>query len=76
MGEDAILFLKIGDDLLLMTLNPACEYGDQGMQNHRRSSSLKSYRNRAMQYVDNLRNTNEVELAEFFNTTQYAPAAL
>jgi len=29
-----ILFVQIGDDLLLVTLEPASEHGDEHMQDH------------------------------------------
>jgi len=32
--EDAILFLEIGDDVLLVTLEPPGNHGDQDMENH------------------------------------------
>ena len=32
--EDRIFFLQIGDDLLLATLEPASERGDEHMQDH------------------------------------------
>lgn len=33
--EDAVLFLEIGDDILLVPLEPAGDHGDEDMQDHR-----------------------------------------
>ena len=39
--EDAIFLLQIGDDLLLVTLDPAGDHGNQDMENHNRSSGWR-----------------------------------
>jgi hypothetical protein len=39
--EDAIFLEKIGDHLLLVTLNPAGDYGNQDMHDHERSSDWR-----------------------------------
>jgi hypothetical protein len=33
--EDAVLFLEVSDDLLLVPLEPAGDHGDEDMQDHR-----------------------------------------
>jgi hypothetical protein len=39
--EDAILFLGIGDNSLLLTLKPSGEHGEQDLQDHGLSSSRR-----------------------------------
>ena len=36
--QDAILFLEIGDGLLLVTIDSAGDHGDQDVEDHSRSS--------------------------------------
>ena len=40
--EDAVFLKEVGDDLLLVPLEPAGDHGDKDMQDHRRSSRRKS----------------------------------
>ena len=40
--EDAVLFLEVGDDVLLVPLEPAGDHGDEDMQDHGRSPGWRS----------------------------------
>jgi hypothetical protein len=39
--QNAILFLQIGDDLLLVPLDPAGDHGDQNVEDHSCSSGWR-----------------------------------
>jgi hypothetical protein len=40
--ENAVFLKKIGDNLLLVPLEPASDHGDQDFENHSRSSGWRS----------------------------------
>jgi hypothetical protein len=40
--KDAILFMQVGDDLLLVTLNPTGNHGNQHVEDHGHSSGMQA----------------------------------
>jgi hypothetical protein len=71
--EHAIFFLEIGDDLLLVPLEPAGHHGDEHVQNHSLPSGWRHRQLYSVQYTPNLRNFNGLETAEIFNQTGLCP---
>ena len=66
--EDAVFLKEIGDDLLLVTLEPAGDHGDQDVEDHSRSSGWRHDDIVSVQYTPNLSNFNGVETAEIFGS--------
>src|SRR3989442_13760957 len=62
----------LSHDLLLVTLEPAGDHGDQDMKNHSHSSGWRQCRYCTVQYTPNLSNFNGVETADLFNHTRWA----
>ena len=67
--QDAIFLLQIGNNPLLVPLNPPDDHGDQEMEDHNRSSGWRPSRDRVGQYTPNLSYFNGIEAAEIFNHT-------
>ena len=67
--EDAIFFLKVRDDLLLVPLQPTGHHGNEYVQDHGVPSGGRQRQHGVVQYTPDLRNFNRVEAAEIFNHT-------
>jgi hypothetical protein len=73
--QDAIFCEQIHDDLLLVTLQPTSNHGDQDVEDHSRSRDWRPCPYPVAQSIPTLSNFKNVETAEIFNQTRCACGA-
>jgi hypothetical protein len=67
--EGSILFQEMGDNLLLVAIDPAGDHSDEDLQNHGDSWGDDYRRAHSIEHTVNPRDFNRVASADFFNTT-------
>src|SRR5262245_26203556 len=66
--EGSILFQEIGNNLLLVAIDPAGDHGEEDLQNHGDSWGDDYRRAHSIEYTENPRDFNRVASADFFNS--------
>src|SRR5262249_11991763 len=74
--KGAVLFQKIGDDLLLVAIEPSGDHGDEDLQNHGGSWGCKRRRIHSTEYTANPQEFNGVAPTDLFNITGCCQTAL
>src|SRR5262245_55503908 len=67
--EHLIFCFEVGDDVLLVSIDPTRHHGDENLQNHGNSWGCEYRRAHLSEYTANPRDFNGVASANFFNTT-------
>src|SRR5215831_19847808 len=68
--EHLIFCFEVGDDVLLVSIDPTGHHGDENLQNHGDSWGCEYRRAHLSEYTANPRDFNGVASANFFNTTR------
>src|SRR4029453_504269 len=72
LGFERLIFcFEVGDDVLLVSIDPTGHHSDENLQNHGDSWGCEYRRAHVIEYTANPRDFNGVASANFFNTTTH-----